>query len=69
MSLLLAQHGRGVSPRLRQAGQAATELLIVTLAIGSALLVPWFDGESAAGLLLSAVLGASQTFLSWLAVA
>jgi hypothetical protein len=69
MSSRFTRGYRGALRRVRQAGQAATEMLIVTLAIGSALLVPWFDGESAAELLLSAVLGASQTFLSWLAVA
>jgi hypothetical protein len=52
----------------RHAGQAITEMLIVILAICSALLIPWFDGESPAEMLLSAFVGALQGFLHWLAV-
>ncbi len=69
MSPRVLRRCRYLAGRPQQVGQAVTEMLIVALAIGSALLIPWFDGESAAELLLSAVLGASQTFLSWLAVA
>jgi hypothetical protein len=49
-----------------QAGQAMTETLLATLAIAAALLAPWLDGESPAGLLFGALVGVSRAFQGWL---
>ena len=49
-----------------QVGQAMTETLLATLAIAAALLSPWLDGESPAGLLLGSLAGVSRAFQQWL---
>jgi hypothetical protein len=53
------------SPR-DQRGQAATEVLLVAIALAAALLLPWLEGESPASWLLGALLGVSRSFQRWL---
>ena len=49
----------------RLGGQAVTEALVAALAIAAALCLPWLDGESPAGLLLGALVGAARAFQHW----
>lgn len=62
--------GRGQSaarhaPR-RQAGQATTEMVVVSVVLAAALLLPWLEGESPAALLLGAFVGIARAFEFWL---
>lgn len=43
-----------------------TENLLATLAIATALLSPWLDGESPVALLFGALIGLSRSFQGWL---
>jgi hypothetical protein len=52
----------------RQCGQAATEFVLVSLALAAALCLPWVAGESPASLLLGAVVGLSRAFQHWLSL-
>ena len=61
---MTAPRVRRISRRL--AGQAVTEALVAALAIAAALCLPWLDGESPAGLLLGALVGASRAFQHWI---
>jgi hypothetical protein len=55
--------GRG--PR-RQRGQAATEVVVVSVSLAAALLLPWLEGESPAALLLGTLLALARAFETWL---
>lgn len=55
-----------MSARPPQSGQAMTEMLVVSVALAAALLLPWLDGESPASWLLGALVGVSRSFQRWL---
>jgi hypothetical protein len=54
------------TPQPRCGGQAATEALVVAVAIAAALCLPWIEGESPAALLFGALVGAARGFHQWL---
>lgn len=61
---------RAIQPRRRRcAGQAMVEALLGVALVAAALLLPWLGGESVAGLLWRALLGAIAGFARAIAVA
>ncbi len=58
----------GAGIRFRHGGQAATEFVLVSLALAAALCLPWLAGESPASLLLGSVVGLSRAFQHWISL-